>query len=177
MDGELVRLLGGLEAAHRLGTADTPGIEPDDVEATLELMAPGLAVAPHGADPRGARPARIDEQTADPAFLVGGGNPSDRELDLGAQRIVVVERNVQQRDSAVGGALSPSHCCHTICETAAGSAVRPLANPAVHPTADQMTVVDAAMTTSPPNRDRINSESPLESGPARHSTRRRGLQQ
>jgi len=75
-----------IQAAHRRAAANTPWVESDQVEFSVENRERGR----RGGDPidsRRARPTRIYEERADPFCRDGGGFAIERDVDGSAGRM------------------------------------------------------------------------------------------
>ena len=91
------RLLERTEAEQRGALMDTPGVEPDQVEASQHLIGvreyTRLGAVENHPHPRRTRATRVEEQRTDPAPRIGGRHPDQRQADLPATRTVMVERH------------------------------------------------------------------------------------
>ena len=105
---ELALLVGIDEAPHGRALADTSWIEPDDVELRLDVGGENVpGVVADEVEHRVAGPAVVDEHRAEPMGLVGGGNACERQRDLTAPRLVVVERHLGGRALETVAAVAP----------------------------------------------------------------------
>ena len=107
---------GHLVLARCLGAADDgraashpARIEAHEVEALAQLGREALAVPAQPLDPGDARAAGVDDERADPARRVGGGDPDEGKADAAAVRLRPVDRHGQPRALVRLAAGLPRH--------------------------------------------------------------------
>ena len=92
-----LRLLVRPAVDRRLALADAARVHPDQIEALVERREAVGAEGLEEIGDRGAGPAEVQKQRADPVRLIRGGRAGDEHVDLAVIRPVVVQRGAQRR--------------------------------------------------------------------------------